>query len=148
MKKFAKGLVLTLAAAVLMAFSGCSGTQHEVGFQLEAPQSGDTIAVMDTSMGTIKMRLFPDEAPKTVENFIGLANKGYFNGLTFHRVINNFMIQSGDPTATGTGGESYFGGDFEDEFSTSLLNLRGAVAVSYTHLPCCSICRHCRKADP
>ena len=112
MKKFAKGLVLALAAAMLMAFSGCSGTQHEVGFQLEAPQSGDTIAVMDTSMGTIKMRLFPDEAPKTVENFIGLANKGYFNGLTFHRVINNFMIQSGDPTATGTGGESYFGGDF------------------------------------
>ena len=81
--------------------------------QLEKPEEGEEIAVLETNMGTIKIRLFPEEAPKTVQNFKELIQKGYYNGITFHRVIEGFMIQGGDPTATGTGGESAFGEDFE-----------------------------------
>lgn len=79
-----------------------------------------TVAVMKTSMGTIEIELFPKETPKTVENFVGLANKDYYKGVIFHRVINNFMIQGGDPTGTGRGGASFWGGKFEDEIHPSL----------------------------
>jgi cyclophilin family peptidyl-prolyl cis-trans isomerase len=75
---------------------------------------------METSMGTIELKLYRNEAPKTVENFLGLAKKGYYNGIIFHRVIDNFMIQGGDPTGTGMGGESIFGKKFEDEISPRL----------------------------
>lgn len=71
--------------------------------------------VLETSAGTIELTLFCDVAPKACENFIGLADKGYYNGVIFHRVIKGFMIQGGDPTGTGAGGESVFGGPFEDE---------------------------------
>jgi cyclophilin family peptidyl-prolyl cis-trans isomerase len=79
-----------------------------------------TVAVIKTNMGTIELELFSKETPKTVENFVGLANKGYYDGVIFHRVIDNFMIQGGDPTGTGRGGESYWGGKFKDEFVPSL----------------------------
>jgi peptidylprolyl isomerase len=78
------------------------------------------IVVLQTNQGNIELTLFPKEAPKTVENFIGLVNKGYYNGIIFHRVIKQFMIQGGDPTGTGRGGESLWGKAFEDEFSPSL----------------------------
>ena len=78
------------------------------------------IAVIKTNMGTIELELFPKEAPKAVENFTKLANKGYYDGVTFHRVIDNFMIQGGDPTGTGRGGESIWGKSFDDEISPSL----------------------------
>jgi cyclophilin family peptidyl-prolyl cis-trans isomerase len=77
-------------------------------------------AIIKTSMGDIGIELFSDEAPKTVENFVGLAKKNYYNGVIFHRVIENFMIQGGDPTGTGRGGESAWGGKFKDEFSPKL----------------------------
>jgi len=79
-----------------------------------------TVAVIKTNMGTIEIELFPDKAPKTVENFVGLANKGYYKGVIFHRVIDNFMIQGGDPTGTGRGGESLWGSAFADEFDPTL----------------------------
>lgn len=79
-----------------------------------------TVAVIKTNMGTIELELFSKETPKTVENFVGLANKGYYDGVIFHRVIDNFMIQGGDPTGTGRGGESFWGGKFKDEFVPSL----------------------------
>jgi len=75
------------------------------------------VAVIKTNMGTIEFQLFSEVAPKAVENFEGLAKKGYYDGVTFHRVIDNFMIQGGDPTGTGRGGESIWGKPFEDEFS-------------------------------
>jgi cyclophilin family peptidyl-prolyl cis-trans isomerase len=78
------------------------------------------IIVMETTMGTIELGLFRGDAPKTVENFIQLAQKGYYNGIIFHRVIANFMIQGGDPTGTGMGGESIYGAKFEDEISPKL----------------------------
>ena len=98
--------------------------------QTAMPEAGEQIVVMETSMGTIKLRLFPEYAPKTVENFVGLIDKGYYDGLIFHRVIPDFMIQGGDPEGTGRGGESLWGGKFEDEFSPNLKNLRGALSMA------------------
>ncbi|MBV6510786.1 MAG: peptidylprolyl isomerase [Ignavibacteriales bacterium] len=93
----------------------------------ESPDMSDTnktakrvIAVMETSMGTIEIELFASETPKTVENFTGLAKKGYYDGVIFHRVIDKFMIQGGDPTGTGRGGASLWGGKFEDEIRPAL----------------------------
>ena len=98
--------------------------------QLALPVKGDTIAVMTTNKGTIKIKLFPEQCPKTVENFTAKAKEGYYEGIIFHRVINNFMIQGGDPTGTGRGGESIWGGSFEDEFDLGLHNLRGALSMA------------------
>jgi len=78
------------------------------------------VAVIKTNMGTIEIELFAKETPKTVENFVGLADKEYYNGIIFHRVIENFMIQGGDPTGTGRGGDSFWGGKFADEIVPSL----------------------------
>jgi peptidylprolyl isomerase len=75
------------------------------------------IVVIETSMGTIEVALFRAEAPKAVENFVQLAQKGYYDGLIFHRVIDKFMIQGGDPNGNGTGGQSIYGSPFEDEIS-------------------------------
>jgi len=73
------------------------------------------IAVLETNQGNIEIKLMPEVAPKACENFIKLIEKGYYNGLIFHRVIKGFMIQGGDPTGTGSGGESIWGHSFEDE---------------------------------
>lgn len=110
--------------------SSITKNDKTLGYQLDKPAAGEEIAVMETSMGEMKLRFFPQAAPKAVDNFKQLAQKGYYNGITFHRVINHFMIQGGDPTATGTGGESVYGKAFEDEFSESLVNLRGAVSMA------------------
>lgn len=99
-------------------------------YQLKAPENNDIIAIMKTNMGDIKIKLFPKEAPKTVENFTTHAKNGYYNGLIFHRVIKDFMIQGGDPTGTGMGGESIWGKSFEDEFDPALHNLRGALSMA------------------
>jgi cyclophilin family peptidyl-prolyl cis-trans isomerase len=80
-----------------------------------------TVAVIKTNMGTIEIELYADQTPKTVENFVGLADSGYYNGIIFHRVIANFMIQGGDPTGTGRGGESIWGKPFADEIVPSLM---------------------------
>lgn len=98
--------------------------------QLQPPAAGDTVAVIDTSMGIIKVKLMPSLAPKAVENFTGLAGKGYYDGLTFHRVMKDFMIQGGDPEGNGTGGESLWGKPFEDEFSPNAHNFRGALSMA------------------
>ena len=74
-------------------------------------------AILETSKGLIRVNLFPDQAPITVLNFINLAQRGYYNGLSFHRVIDDFMVQGGCPLGTGTGGPGY---RFEDEFSADL----------------------------
>ncbi|MBO5797105.1 MAG: peptidylprolyl isomerase, partial [Clostridia bacterium] len=92
--------------------------------------AGEEIAVLHTNFGKIAIRLFPEGAPKTVENFKALIQKGYYNGLTFHRIINDFMIQTGDPKGDGTGGESHTGTPVIDEFDEKLLNLRGSLAMA------------------
>ncbi|WP_414705289.1 peptidylprolyl isomerase [Pseudobacteroides sp.] len=88
------------------------------------------VAVMKTNYGDIKIKLFSEDAPLTVENFVTHANKGYYDNLIFHRVINDFMIQGGDPQGTGMGGESIWGEPFKDEFSNKLYNIRGALSMA------------------
>lgn len=73
-------------------------------------------AILRTTMGDIHFKLFPDEVPRTIENFVGHSKSGYYDGVIFHRVIKGFMLQTGDPLGDGTGGESIWGGEFEDEF--------------------------------
>jgi cyclophilin family peptidyl-prolyl cis-trans isomerase len=75
------------------------------------------VAVVETTMGTIEIELYGSDAPRTVENFVKLAEKKYFDGVIFHRVSKGFVVQGGDPTGTGTGGESIWGKDFEDELN-------------------------------
>ncbi len=103
--------------------------------QLDMPSEGEEIAVITTNYGVIKARLFPDIAPKAVENFVTHAQDGYYNGVIFHRVINDFMIQGGDPDGTGRGGESIWGESFEDEFSPYYHNFRGALSMANTGQP-------------
>ena len=98
--------------------------------QLALDQVKGPKATIKTSLGDISLQLFPDQAPKTVKNFVELAKQGYYNDVTFHRVIPDFMIQTGDPTATGAGGESIYGHPFADEFSPELFNLKGAVSMA------------------
>ncbi|WP_285289064.1 peptidylprolyl isomerase [Bacillus sp. ISL-47] len=96
----------------------------------EEVQENERLVEMQTSKGNIKIKLFPEQAPKTVENFIKHSEDGYYDGLIFHRVIEDFMIQGGDPKGTGIGGESIYGEPFEDEFSNQLFNIRGALSMA------------------
>lgn len=94
-------------------------------------KSFPTNAIIHSSYGEIYLRLFPNECPRTVENFITHACNGYYNGLIFHRVIRGFMIQSGDPLGNGTGGQSIWGDEFEDEIVTSLRHDRpGTISMA------------------
>nr|WP_211212148.1 peptidylprolyl isomerase [Enterococcus dispar] len=95
----------------------------------------EDLVELQTDKGNIKMKLFPDIAPKAVENFITHAKKGYYDGLTFHRVINDFMIQGGDPKGDGTGGESIWGEGFAAEPSNQLYHIRGALAMAQSQQP-------------
>ena len=85
-----------------------------------------TTATLQTNHGAIAIELFDDDAPKTVENFLKLARDGFYNGVIFHRVIPDFMVQGGDPTGTGSGGPGY---QFEDEFNDNKV-VRGALAMA------------------
>ena len=122
-----KNILLLLVFAA--AFIGCQSSETvkekteekttSIEEETHMPESM-TVAVINTNMGAIEIELFADKTPKTVENFVGLANKGYYDGIIFHRVIADFMLQGGDPTGTGRGGESLWGGSFEDEFVSEL----------------------------
>ena len=101
------------------------------GFAQENVVAKDIVVVFETNQGNIELTLFPDVTPKTCENFSGLVKKGYYNGLIFHRVIKQFMIQGGDPTGTGMGGESLWGGKFDDEFSSAKrFDKKGVLAMA------------------
>jgi peptidylprolyl isomerase len=89
-------------------------------FFLYAAETKRPHIVLETNAGDIELELFPKAAPKAVENFIGLVKKGYYDGVTFHRVIKGFMIQGGDPTGTGRGGESIWHKEFENEYAPNL----------------------------
>lgn len=146
MKKF-----LGILLFVVLLVTGC-GTSNEESTEdtngnasknetanqenIELPQATtevgekERLVEMETSMGNIKIKLFPEQAPKAVENFITHSEEGYYEGVIFHRVINDFMIQGGDPDGTGMGGESIYGKAFEDEFSEQLYNFRGALSMA------------------
>lgn len=118
MKQLMIGLMISLATFACNAQE--EGKVETKQTQTKEETKEMTVAIIKTNMGTIEIELFAKETPKTVENFVGLANKGYYNGVIFHRVIDNFMIQGGDPTGTGRGGESLWGGKFADEIVPSL----------------------------
>lgn len=108
------------------AITGAKKTQ-----QLGEPTKNETVVDMEVKgFGHMKFKFFLDEAPKAVENFVTLASNGYYDGVKFHRVIKEFMIQGGDPTGSGNGGESIWGELFENEISTKLLPLRGALCMA------------------
>lgn len=111
-KNFCKSLLKVVFLLFLMV-------QLTNVFAQDKPK-GQNMVVLETNQGIIEVNLFTDIAPKACENFIGLVNKGYYNGIIFHRVIKNFMIQGGDPTGTGRGGESFWGRPFEDEVSPNV----------------------------
>lgn len=98
--------------------------------QLDKVNEQNPLVTVHTNLGDFKLELFPEIAPKTVENFVTHAKNGYYNGVIFHRVIEDFMIQGGDPTGTGMGGESIFGRTFEDEFSREAFNLYGTLSMA------------------
>jgi peptidylprolyl isomerase len=109
-----KKLLMILTAGAFFMNSEIKGNQEVFAI----PEN--SIVVMETTQGPIEIKLRPDVAPKACENFVRLAEKSYYNGVIFHRVIRAFMIQGGDPTGTGRGGESVWGSTFEDEFSSKV----------------------------
>lgn len=98
--------------------------------QFVQPAAGDTVATIKTNMGEIKVVLYPKYAPLAVENFITHAENGYYDGVVFHRVIEDFVIQSGDPEGTGNGGNSIWELPFSDEFSDNLHHYTGALSMA------------------
>lgn len=121
--------LLFLVLIVLLA--ACSGEENRQEKKVTEVPQGElnkikeykmVYAEFKTNMGDFEVELFNKRAPKTVENFVGLAEQGYYDGISFHRIIDGFMIQGGDPTGTGAGGQSIWGHSFEDEFSPELLH--------------------------
>lgn len=131
-------IILSFGIILSFVLTGCgnkngavSNTQNSLSSQLNEPKKGETIATFVVKdYGNIKVRFFDQEAPKAVENFITHSKNGYYDGLTFHRVISNFMIQGGDPNGNGTGGESIWQAPFENEISDHLLPIRGALCMA------------------
>ena len=113
------------------ALEGFGMVEKELHFpQVEIETVEGPLATIKTNHGDLRIKLFPEHAPKTVANFVALSKGGYYDGVIFHRIIKNFMIQGGDPTGTGMGGESIYGESFEDEFSEELYNVRGALSMA------------------
>jgi len=136
MNRKIRSLILCGALLLGAAVTSCSSSSKNIPTpQLDDPVAGEQIVDMKTSMGDITFRFFPDYAPKAVQNFIQHCQDGYYDGVIFHRVINGFMIQGGDPTGTGSGGESIFGSGFGLEVTPSLHNIRGALAMARTNDP-------------
>ena len=108
-------IVLVLFLSIVLP--SCSSNKQQ---ERPMTDSQQMFAVIETTMGTIEVELFAAATPKTVDNFVGLVEKGYYNGIIFHRVIDGFMIQGGDPTGTGSGGKSIYGRTFEDEIVDTL----------------------------
>jgi len=106
-----------LLACVILGLAGCSSPSGNPKVPAGAKSSGGLHAVIETSAGPIEIELLQTDVPKAVENFRLLAEHGYYDGLTFHRILKGFMIQGGDPKGDGTGGESAWGGDFDDEIT-------------------------------
>ena len=113
------------------ALEGFGMVEKELHFpQVEIETVEGPLATIKTNHGDLRIKLFPEHAPKTVANFVALSKGGYYDGVIFHRIIKDFMIQGGDPTGTGMGGESIYGESFEDEFSEELYNVRGALSMA------------------
>jgi len=119
------GAILIIAGGLAWYFTSSGKTNEDTMNQEESTNTtppadyGDKIAKIRTNQGTFEIEFYPQDAPKTVENFIRLAESGYYDEGSFHRVVKDFVIQGGDPTGTGSGGESIYGETFEDELNPS-----------------------------
>lgn len=109
--------LLVLSCLMLFVVAGCSSAPPGETSKPDAKSSGGLHATIETDKGPIELEFLPMDAPKAVENFRLLAERGYYDNLTFHRIVKGFMIQGGDPSGDGTGGESAWGGTFEDEIN-------------------------------
>lgn len=117
--------ILRIFAWAMLLATGLGASAAQAQESQPAAEGGATLsAVMETTKGTIHLTLYPDKTPLTVANFVNLANRGYYDGLKFHRVIPNFMVQGGDPVGNGTGGPGY---KFEDEVRTDLTHNRPGI---------------------
>jgi len=124
-----KKIITSVLLVALVVLTGCnakdtnstSSTNTATVVKDEGMKSTDIIVVLETTQGNIELKMFPDVAPLAVENFTTHAKDGYYNGLIFHRIIKNFMIQGGDPTGTGAGGESIWNKSFVDEFKPNVV---------------------------
>lgn len=133
-----KKTIAALLCGIMTAgcLAGCGDTEKGESLYKDvanftSPVKGEEVVVMNIKdYGEVRIKLFPEYADKGVENFIGLAKKGYYDGLTFHRVISDFMIQGGDPWGTGAGGESIFGDKFDGGTDKHLIHAAGAVAYA------------------
>ena len=114
-KKYFKLILLALVTSSFIACGNDSSSSDDV------QSYSDTVIVLKTTQGDITLKMKSDIAPKAVENFVTHTKNGYYDGITFHRIIKNFMIQAGDPTGTGRGGESIWGDKFEDEFDSDVI---------------------------
>ncbi len=120
-------LIVFILLTILITLGGCKKVEFN---QLAMPEKGDEIAIIKTNMGDIYVRLFKKDAPDAVENFTTHAKNGYYDGIIFHRVIKDFMIQGGDPTGTGRGGQSIWGSPFPDYFTGNLVHFNGALSMA------------------
>ncbi len=128
-----KWIAAALGAAVLAgSLCGCGEEKRaDTVLNYTAPEQGDQIVVMTIAgYGDVTFRMFPDVMPKAVENFVSHAENGYYDGVIFHRVIADFMLQGGDPTGTGRGGESIWGGKFDGGTSSQLIHVPGALCYA------------------
>ncbi len=135
--KFKRKLAFCLAvlSAGVMTLSGCSSNAGLLQYDREIGQDEQVAVITVKNFGVIKARFFEKEAPKAVENFLTHAKNGYYDGLTFHCVMNDFMIQGGDPKGDGTGGESIWGEDFGVKSNDNLRHFRGALSMANTGEP-------------
>ncbi len=124
-----KKTIASALLAVMILLTGCNAkdtnttrsSAESTVVKNDDKKSKDIIVVLETSQGNIEVKMFPDVAPLAVENFVTHAKNGYFDGLIFHRVIKGFMIQGGDPTGTGTGGESIWKKEFVNEYKANVV---------------------------
>ena len=137
MKKFISVLLVCLMVVGMFAFAGCTKNEantdnSESQSEAEFATSNPVAVITVKNYGTITVELYPDKAPNTVNNFISLANKGFYNGLTFHRIIEGFMIQGGCPEGTGTGDPGYsIVGEFDvNGYENDLLHTRGVISMA------------------
>ncbi len=144
--RFARNALLCALLAGCLLLTGCGdggllsgggGAPERPAYtgslaQLSTPAEGAPIAIFETSLGEIRAQLFPDEAPLAVTNFTTLAEDGYFDGLVFHRVVEGFVVQSGDGTGTGLGGRTIWGRAYPVEYSGAVRHYAGALCAAFS----------------
>lgn len=132
MKKSLKKIISIALSITVLSFTGCS-SKKEITNEERIPPKELPIAIIEVDgYGTIEAELYPHIAPNTVNNFISLANSGFYDGLTFHRIVNNFVIQGGDPEGTGMGGPGYsILGEFNsNNFKNDLKHTEGVLSMA------------------